>query len=190
MATTARDSAPATRRAGPVWSRPSSTCSGASTPKTLWRSNAGRVIGRRIVREQVGGEQTAREVEERICPDPALSFAVPDQHPRLADGAVAQALGRAARRWTTFPTPSWTAWPSMGFDWVWFLSVWQTGPAAQAISRANPGVAPRVRRKRCRTSRKKTSPAPGSPSRTTPCIAIWAATRRSHACDSGCSNAD
>ena len=24
------------------------------------------------------------------------------------------------------------------FDWVWFLSVWQTGPAAQAISRANP----------------------------------------------------
>ena len=25
----------------------------------------------------------------------------------------------------------------LGFDWVWFLSVWQTGPAAQAISRAN-----------------------------------------------------
>jgi hypothetical protein len=27
----------------------------------------------------------------------------------------------------------------LGFEWVWFLSVWQTGPAAQAISRANPG---------------------------------------------------
>ena len=26
----------------------------------------------------------------------------------------------------------------IGFDWVWLLSVWQTGPAAQAISRANP----------------------------------------------------
>ncbi|HEY1234915.1 MAG TPA: alpha-amylase family glycosyl hydrolase [Candidatus Binatia bacterium] len=26
----------------------------------------------------------------------------------------------------------------MGFDWVWLLSVWQTGPAAQKISRANP----------------------------------------------------
>ncbi len=26
----------------------------------------------------------------------------------------------------------------MGFDWIWLLSVWQTGPAAQAISRANP----------------------------------------------------
>src|SRR5436309_3918066 len=26
----------------------------------------------------------------------------------------------------------------LGFDWVWLLSVWQTGPAAQAISRAHP----------------------------------------------------
>jgi hypothetical protein len=26
----------------------------------------------------------------------------------------------------------------MGFDWVWFLSVWQTGPSGQKISRANP----------------------------------------------------
>jgi glycosidase len=25
----------------------------------------------------------------------------------------------------------------LGFDWVWFLSVWQTGPAGQQISRAN-----------------------------------------------------
>ncbi|MEK6260922.1 MAG: alpha-amylase family glycosyl hydrolase [Planctomycetota bacterium] len=25
-----------------------------------------------------------------------------------------------------------------GFDWIWLLSVWQTGPAAQAISRASP----------------------------------------------------
>ena len=27
----------------------------------------------------------------------------------------------------------------MGFDWVWFLSVWQTGPAAQKVSRSNAG---------------------------------------------------
>jgi hypothetical protein len=27
---------------------------------------------------------------------------------------------------------------AMGFDWVWFLSVWQTGLAAQRISRTNP----------------------------------------------------
>src|SRR6476619_4375483 len=26
----------------------------------------------------------------------------------------------------------------MGFDWIWFLSVWQTGPGAQRVSRSNP----------------------------------------------------
>jgi hypothetical protein len=26
----------------------------------------------------------------------------------------------------------------MGFDWIWLLSVWQTGPAAQQVSRTNP----------------------------------------------------
>ena len=26
----------------------------------------------------------------------------------------------------------------MGFDWIWFLSVWQTGPDAQQVSRTNP----------------------------------------------------
>jgi hypothetical protein len=25
---------------------------------------------------------------------------------------------------------------AMGFDWIWFLSSWRTGPAAQQISRA------------------------------------------------------
>lgn len=25
-----------------------------------------------------------------------------------------------------------------GFDWIWFLSVWQTGPAAQLVSRSHP----------------------------------------------------
>src|SRR6187402_613310 len=25
----------------------------------------------------------------------------------------------------------------MGFDWVWLLSVWQTGPAGQLVSRTN-----------------------------------------------------
>ena len=26
----------------------------------------------------------------------------------------------------------------MGFDWIWLLSVWQTGMAAQRVSRSNP----------------------------------------------------
>ena len=25
-----------------------------------------------------------------------------------------------------------------GFDWIWLLSVWQTGPAGRAVSRGNP----------------------------------------------------
>ena len=25
-----------------------------------------------------------------------------------------------------------------GFDWIWMLSVWQTGPAGQQVSRSNP----------------------------------------------------
>jgi hypothetical protein len=25
---------------------------------------------------------------------------------------------------------------TMGFDWIWFLSVWQTGPAGQRVSRS------------------------------------------------------
>jgi glycosidase len=29
-------------------------------------------------------------------------------------------------------------WARLGFDWIWLLSVWQTGPAAQRISRSNP----------------------------------------------------
>ena len=32
----------------------------------------------------------------------------------------------------------------MGFDWVWFLSVWQTGPAAQQVSRTQSRVAPGI----------------------------------------------
>ena len=26
----------------------------------------------------------------------------------------------------------------LGFDWIWFLSLWQTGPGAQQVSRSNP----------------------------------------------------
>ena len=50
---------------------------------------------------------------------------------------LSQSLGRAAhaRRYSRL---RWTVWRAQGFDWVWFLSVWQTGPAAQAMSRANP----------------------------------------------------
>ena len=57
----------------------------------------------------------------------------------------------------------------MGFDWVWFLSVWQTGPAGQQVSRSNPEWREDSRR-RCRTCARKTSPAPASRSPATRCI--------------------
>jgi hypothetical protein len=46
-------------------------------------------------------------------------------------------LGRAATL-DDIPDTGLDRLAELGFDWVWFLSVWQTGPAAQAISRANP----------------------------------------------------
>lgn len=27
---------------------------------------------------------------------------------------------------------------ALGFDWIWLLSLWQTGKAAQQVSRSNP----------------------------------------------------
>ena len=57
----------------------------------------------------------------------------------------------------------------MGFDWIWLLSVWQTGPAGQRVSRNNAGLAAGNSRRRCPTCARRTSPAPASPSPATPC---------------------
>ena len=51
---------------------------------------------------------------------------------------LSRALGRRATL-DDIPDAELDRLAELGFDWVWFLSVWQTGPAAQAISRANPG---------------------------------------------------
>ena len=51
---------------------------------------------------------------------------------------LSRTLGRAATL-DDVPDAALDRLAEQGFDWVWFLSVWQTGPAAQAVSRANPG---------------------------------------------------
>jgi hypothetical protein len=51
--------------------------------------------------------------------------------------SLSQALGRPAQL-DDIPDAELDRLAGMGFDWLWFLSVWQTGPAAQAVSRANP----------------------------------------------------
>jgi len=51
---------------------------------------------------------------------------------------LAKSLGRPATL-DDIPDAELDRLAGMGFDWVWFLSVWQTGPAAQKVSRSNAG---------------------------------------------------
>ncbi len=51
---------------------------------------------------------------------------------------LARTLGRRATL-DDIPDAALDEFTRQGFDWIWLLSVWQTGPAAQAVSRENPG---------------------------------------------------
>src|SRR5512145_3288332 len=51
---------------------------------------------------------------------------------------LSQTLGRTATL-DAIPDAELDRLAALGFDWVWFLSVWQTGPAAQRVSRSNAG---------------------------------------------------
>jgi hypothetical protein len=50
---------------------------------------------------------------------------------------LSRTLGRRATL-DDIPDAELDALAQKGFDWIWFLSVWQTGPAAQQVSRSNP----------------------------------------------------
>lgn len=50
---------------------------------------------------------------------------------------LSQQLGRAATL-DDIPDAELDRLAKMGFDWIWFLSVWQTGPTGQQVSRSNP----------------------------------------------------
>ena len=52
--------------------------------------------------------------------------------------ALSQSLGRAATL-DDIADAELDRLSGMGFDWLWLLSVWQTGEAAQRISRSHPG---------------------------------------------------
>jgi hypothetical protein len=49
---------------------------------------------------------------------------------------LSQALGRRATL-DDIPDAELDRLVEIGFDWIWLLSVWQTGPAGQRISRQN-----------------------------------------------------
>jgi hypothetical protein len=50
---------------------------------------------------------------------------------------LSKALGRTATL-DDIPDAELDRFAEMGFDWIWFLSVWQTGTAGQQLSRSNP----------------------------------------------------
>ena len=50
---------------------------------------------------------------------------------------LSRTLGRAATL-DDMPDADLDRLADVGFDWVWCLSVWQTGPAGQQVSRRNP----------------------------------------------------
>ena len=55
----------------------------------------------------------------------------------VAPAEAGRALGRPATL-DDIPDAALDRLAEQGFDWVWFLSVWQTGLAGQQISRSNP----------------------------------------------------
>ncbi len=76
-------------------------------------------------------------------PEPAPLAAGP-AHPSLYQlntrvwlTELSQGLGRRATL-DDIPDAEIDRLAGIGFDWIWLLSVWQTGPAGQRISRANP----------------------------------------------------
>src|SRR4030095_5571119 len=51
--------------------------------------------------------------------------------------ALSEGLGRSATL-DDIPGDELDRLARIGFDWIWMLSVWQTGPAGQQVSRSNP----------------------------------------------------
>jgi len=51
---------------------------------------------------------------------------------------LSQSLGRPATL-DDIPDSELDQYAKIGFDWIWFLSVWQTGEEGKRLSRTNPG---------------------------------------------------
>src|SRR5262245_46111321 len=86
---------------------------------------------------------------------------------------LSRQLGRAASM-EDIPDAELDRFAGMGFDWLWFLSVWQTGPASPSPGPTTNGE--NNFRRHCRTSATKTSLARDSRSPDTECIKAWVGT--------------
>ena len=89
-----------------------------------------------------------RMPRQRMSPAVRLAAARADMHRPLFPSLyqintrvwlteLSHALGRPAAL-DDIPDAELDRLAAMGFDWVWFLSVWQTGPAGRRVSRHNP----------------------------------------------------
>src|SRR6516164_3352844 len=79
----------------------------------------------------------ARRTPARIDVRTALYPSLYQINTRVRLTELSQVLGRQATL-DDIPDSELDRLAQIGFDWVWFLSVWQTGQAGQRISRANP----------------------------------------------------
>ena len=109
---------------------------------------------------------------------------------RVALNELSRSLGHAATL-DDFPDAELDRLAQLGFEWIWLLSVWQTGDAARLVSRRNPEWRAEFEHTLPDCAR-PTSAAPASPSAVTPCTTTWAAARRfpgfARACVSVASN--
>ncbi len=156
-ATTGQGSAPVTRPAGRGWWPRSSSStaswipSGPSKSASRPRSPKAPRKAHDRAQQKQPPDASVRVPDDRSLVGPAGPVMsqgdnVPDpRYPALYQintrvwlTDLSRALGRRATL-DDVPDAELDRLAKMGFDWVWLLSVWQTGPAAQAISRANPG---------------------------------------------------
>ena len=84
---------------------------------------------------------------------------------------ISHKLGRAATL-DDIPDMELDRLGEFGFDWVWFLSVWQTGLAGRCVARRNQKWRKEFQ-ETLPTCVKRTSRVPGSPSPATPHTSIW-----------------
>jgi 1,4-alpha-glucan branching enzyme len=83
---------------------------------------------------------TAAEKEKRGSSTPMSKVKYPSLYQintRVWLTELSSSLGRPATL-DDIPDTELDRLAEMGFDWIWFLSVWQTGLAAQQVSRSNP----------------------------------------------------
>jgi glycosidase len=133
------------RRAGPVASGDSQfhrTTAAAPAAHPLLRiatATSARqqpVVRQAIMSRRLAGVQAAEDGVQVIST--ARYPALYQVNTRVLLTALTSRLGRPATL-DDIPDETIDAFAAQGFDWIWCLSVWQTGSAGQRVSRTHPG---------------------------------------------------